>query len=50
MLAIAAGSKEKCDEMYHRLSGLGVTCDGEPRQRVPVVFMVRTFVILTVIK
>jgi hypothetical protein len=50
MLAIAPGSKEKCDEMYHRAIGLGTTCDGEPGQRIPDVFMVRIFVILTVVK
>jgi len=38
MLAIAPGSKEKCDEMYHRAIALGATCDGEPGQRIPDVF------------
>lgn len=38
MLAIAPGSKEKCDEMYHRAISLGATCDGKPGQRVPNVF------------
>jgi predicted lactoylglutathione lyase len=38
MLAIAPGSKAKCEEMYHRAIALGGTCDGEPGQRVPDVF------------
>jgi predicted lactoylglutathione lyase len=38
MLAIAPGSKEKCDEMYHKAITLGATCDGEPGQRIPDVF------------
>ena len=38
MLAIAPGSKEKCDEMYHKAIALGATCAGEPGQRVPDVF------------
>jgi len=38
MLAIAPGSKEKCDEMYANAITLGATCDGEPGQRIPDVF------------
>ena len=38
MLAIAPGSKEKCDEFYKRAISLGATCDGEPGQRIPDVF------------
>lgn len=38
MLAIAPGSKEKCDEMYHKAIALGATCDGAPGQRIPDVF------------
>ncbi len=38
MLAIAPGSKEKCDEMYQSAIALGATCDGEPGQRIPDVF------------
>jgi predicted lactoylglutathione lyase len=38
MLAIAPGSKEKCDELYHKAIALGASCDGEPGQRIPDVF------------
>jgi predicted lactoylglutathione lyase len=38
MLAIAPGSKEKCDEMYNKAIALGATSDGEPGQRIPDVF------------
>lgn len=38
MLAIAPGSKEKCDEMYHKAIALGATCEGEPGQRIDDVF------------
>jgi len=38
MLAIAPGSKEKCDELYKKAIALGATCDGEPGQRIPDVF------------
>jgi predicted lactoylglutathione lyase len=38
MLALAPGSKEKCDEMYTNDLALGATCDGEPGQRIPDVF------------
>jgi predicted lactoylglutathione lyase len=38
MLAIAPGSKEKCDDMYHQAIGLGATCDGEPGQRLDVFY------------
>lgn len=38
MLAIAPGSKEKCDELYKKAITLGATCDGEPGQRIPDVF------------
>ncbi|MEH6454427.1 MAG: VOC family protein [Psychromonas sp.] len=38
MIAIAPGSKEKCEEMYHKAIAMGATCDGEPGQRVPDVF------------
>jgi predicted lactoylglutathione lyase len=38
MLALAPGSKEKCDEMYANAIALGATCDGEPGQRIPDVF------------
>jgi predicted lactoylglutathione lyase len=38
MLAIAPGSKEKCEEMYNQAITLGATCDGKPGQRIPDVF------------
>ena len=38
MLAIALGSKEKCEEMYYNAITLGATCDGEPGQRIPDTF------------
>ncbi len=38
MLAIAPGSKEKVDELYHKAIALGATCDGAPGQRIPDVF------------
>jgi predicted lactoylglutathione lyase len=38
MLAIAPGSKEQCDEMYHKALALGATCAGEPGQRISDVF------------
>lgn len=38
MLAIAPGSKEQCEELYHKAIALGATCDGEPGQRIPDVF------------
>lgn len=38
MLAIAPGSKEKCDEMYHKAIALGATCEGKPGQRIEDVF------------
>jgi hypothetical protein len=38
MLAIAPGSKELCDSMYHKAIALGASCDGEPGQRIPDVF------------
>ena len=38
MLAIAPGSQEQCDEMYHKALALGATCAGEPGQRIPDVF------------
>lgn len=38
MLAIAPGSKEKCDEMYQKAITLGATCDGKPGQRVAKLF------------
>ncbi len=38
MVAIAAGSKEKVDEMYSKAIELGATCDGPPGQRIPDMF------------
>ncbi len=38
MLAIAPGSKEKCEELYNKAVALGGTCDGEPGQRIPDMF------------
>jgi predicted lactoylglutathione lyase len=38
MVAIAPGSKEKCDELYNKAIVLGGTCDGKPGQRIPNVF------------
>jgi len=38
MLAIAPGSKQKCDEMYMKALNLGATSDGKPGQRIPDVF------------
>ncbi|WP_068545304.1 VOC family protein [Thalassotalea crassostreae] len=38
MLAFAPGSKELCEQMYHKALALGGTCDGEPGQRIPDVF------------
>lgn len=38
MLAIAPGSKEKCDALYTKAISLGATCDGAPGQRIPDVF------------
>lgn len=38
MLAIAPGSKEMCDQLYHKAIALGACCDGKPGQRIPDVF------------
>lgn len=38
MIAIAPGSIEKCDELYHKAISLGATCDGAPGQRIPDLF------------
>lgn len=38
MIAIAPGSKGKCDELYHKALSLGATSEGEPGQRIPDVF------------
>ena len=38
MLAIAPGSKELVDQLYHKALALGASCDGAPGQRIPGVF------------
>lgn len=38
MLALAAGSKEKVDEFYHKAIELGGVCEGEPGQRIEDMF------------
>ncbi|WP_430457752.1 VOC family protein [Rheinheimera sp.] len=38
MLALAPGSKELVDQLYHKAIALGATCDGAPGQRIPGVF------------
>ena len=38
MIAIAPGSKQLCDDMYHKAIALGATSDGAPGQRIPDVF------------
>ncbi len=38
MVAIRAGSREACNEMYEQALALGATCDGPPGERMPDVF------------
>jgi predicted lactoylglutathione lyase len=38
MVAIAAGSKEAVDKLYHKAIALGATSEGEPGQRIDDVF------------
>ena len=38
MVAIRAGSRAACDELYAKAIALGATCDGPPGERVPDFF------------
>jgi predicted lactoylglutathione lyase len=38
MFALAPGSKELVDQLYHKALALGAQCDGAPGQRIPGVF------------
>ena len=38
MVAIRAGSRAACDEMYAKAIALGATCDGPPGQRIEDMF------------
>ena len=38
MVALNPGSKEACDDLYHKAIQLGASCEGEPGQRIPDMF------------
>jgi predicted lactoylglutathione lyase len=38
MVAIRAGSRAACDELYAKAIILGATCDGPPGERMPDFF------------